>query len=129
MQTKKNANQTKEAFTKTFTEVSASGELTLKGNAQDILNWISSFVDEQLNSKFSPPFENAFTGLFDKKGTAIHEGDNIRLYYKGQYVICKVIYDSKHAAFLIQWPDGYVNQYFMNGTNYEIINSENANPQ
>ena len=66
-------------------------------------------------------FKGAFTGMFDKKGNPIHEGDKVRLYYKGQYVICEVVYETRNAAFLIKWPDGYVNQYFMNGSNYEVV--------
>jgi hypothetical protein len=66
-------------------------------------------------------FLKAFTGMHDKKGKPIHEGDKVKLYYKGEFVRCTVIYDPKHAAFLLKWPDGYVNQYFMNGSNYEII--------
>lgn len=60
-------------------------------------------------------FEKAFTGMNDVNGKPIHEGDSIKLYYKGEYVVCRVIYDSKLAAFFIKWPDGYINQYFMTG--------------
>lgn len=72
----------------------------------------------------SPLFTNAFTGMHDKNGKPIHESDYVRFYYKGDYVVCQVVYDVRHAAFLIKWPDGYINQYFMTGNRYEVINSE-----
>lgn len=59
--------------------------------------------------------------MHDKNGRPIHEGDRIKLYYKGEYFICEVIYDPKHAAFLVRWPDGYINHYFMNGSSYEVV--------
>ena len=73
----------------------------------------------------SPLFLKAFTGMHDKNGKPIHEGDNVKFYYKGEYVICKIIYDTKHAAFLIKWPDGYINQYFMTGNAYEVVELKN----
>lgn len=68
-----------------------------------------------------PLFQNAFTGMHDKNGTPIHEGDTVRLYYKGEFVTCMVVYDPRHAAFLLKWPDGYINSYFMNGSSYEVV--------
>jgi hypothetical protein len=66
-------------------------------------------------------FKNAFTGMYDQNGKPIHEGDRVKFYYKGEYITCQVVYDARNAAFLIKWPDGYVNQYFMNGSSYEIV--------
>lgn len=65
-------------------------------------------------------FERAFTGMHDKNGVPICEGDTLRIYYKGDYVLCSVVYDPRNAAFLLRWPDGYINQYFMNGSSYEV---------
>ncbi|HEY1039867.1 MAG TPA: YopX family protein [Bacteroidia bacterium] len=70
-------------------------------------------------------FSQVFTGMHDKNGDPIHEGDQVKLYYKGNYVICQVVYDTKHAAFLLKWPDGYINQYFMNGSSYEVVKQFN----
>jgi hypothetical protein len=69
-------------------------------------------------------FPNAFTGMYDKNGYPIREGDKVRLYYKGEFVVCTVIYDPKHASFLLKWADGYVNSYFMNGTSYEVVTTK-----
>lgn len=105
------------AFDASFTEFDANGNRILKGTPDDIINWISDKFCE------SPtlPFSKAFTGMLDKNGTPIHEGNKVKLYYKGEYVICEVVYDQKHAAFLIKWQDGYINQYFMNGSSFEVV--------
>ncbi|MFL5752128.1 MAG: hypothetical protein ACJ76F_01880 [Bacteroidia bacterium] len=108
------------AFNAAFIEPDKSGKPAIKGTARDIINWIA---DQFCNpgSSADPPFSKAFTGMLDKNRRPIHEGDHIRLYYKGEYVICQVVYDLKHAAFLLKWPDGYINQYFMNGNSYEVV--------
>lgn len=67
-------------------------------------------------------FHKAFTGMIDKVGNPIHEGDHVKFYYKGKDVVCKVVYEPKRAAFLIKWADNYINQYFMNGHRYEVTN-------
>jgi hypothetical protein len=104
----------REAFTARFND-------SFAGRSEDIINWIV----ENFGEPASPPFHKAFTGMLDKHGKSIHEGDSVKLYHKGEYVVCKVIYDVKHAAFFIRWPDGYVNQYFMNGSSYEIVANTN----
>jgi hypothetical protein len=76
--------------------------------------------------KESSLFSKAFIGMYDKNGKPIHEGNHVKLYYKGEYVICQVIYDTKHGAFFIKWPDGYVNQYFITGNSYEVVSSNNT---
>lgn len=109
-------------FLAEFMESHKDGSARLKGSVSETITWIAKtfHVLDQPKELFS----KAFTGMHDKHGKPIHEGDHVKLYYKGEYVICKVIYDAKHAAFFIKWPDGYVNQYFMNGSSYEIVNSE-----
>src|SRR5438477_369063 len=112
---------TKEELIKAFnadcTVPDQNGNPVIKGTATDVINWIA---DKFCNNE-TPPFSKAFTGMNDKNGRPIHEGDKVKLYHKGEFIVCQVIYDTKHAAFFIQWPDGYVNQYFMNGSSYEIV--------
>ena len=50
-----------------------------------------------------------FSGVCDKHGKEIFENDQVRIYYKGQYVICKVFF--KEGLFGLKWPDGYMNMY------------------
>ena len=100
----------KKAFAEEFTEKDQVA-------SDRIVNWFA----DKFCKPAPPPFTNAFTGMHDKNGKPIHEGNSVKLYHKGEYIICKVIYDAKHAAFFIKWPDGYVNQYFMNGGSYEVV--------
>jgi hypothetical protein len=105
------------AFNAEFTETDANGNRIVKGSPDNIIKWIS----DKLSPTDSPPFSKAFTGMLDKNGMPIHEGNKVKFYHKGEYAICEVIYDQKHAAFLIKWPDGYINQYFMNGSSFEVV--------
>lgn len=116
---------TREVLEKLFhdecTLYDADGKRRLTKTPDELLNWISHKFAIQDPGPHTSLFSKAFTGMYDKSGKAIHEGNRVKLYYKGTYVICTVIYDPKHAAFFIKWPDGYVNQYFMNGGSYEIV--------
>jgi len=107
------------AFKKEFTEQDTLGN-TVKGTPDEIISWIA----DKFCQPSIPPFSKAFTGLLDKNKRPIHEGDRIKIYYKGEYTICEVIYDTRHAAFLVKWPDGYINQYFMNAGNYEVVSDK-----
>ena len=111
----------KEAFNASFTEPDKNGAAVIKGTPTEIIDWIADKFCGPGSDTPSPLFSKAFTGMHDKNRKPIHEGDNVRLYYKGEYAVCRVIYDAKHAAFFLQWPDGYINQYFMNGGNYEVV--------
>ena len=66
-------------------------------------------------------FTGSPTGILDRNGTEVCEGDTVKVYYQGMYHTCTIVYDPRHAAFFIRWPDGYVNQYFLNGSSYEVI--------
>jgi len=119
---------TKEELDKIFktecTELDKNGNTIVKGTPTDVINWIAEKFCKPDSDNALPLFSKAFTGMRDKNGKPIHEGDSVRLYYKGEYVICKVTYDLKHAAFFIKWPDGYINQYFMNGSSYEVVDDK-----
>lgn len=106
-------------FNKTFVEKDKDGNAVIKATPEELVNWMASNLETS-----SPPFTGAFTGIYDKNKKPIHEGDQVKLYYKGEYFTCRVVYDTKHAAFFIKWPDGYVNQYFMDGHSYEVINTD-----
>lgn len=59
--------------------------------------------------------------MHDKNGKPIHEGDQVRFYYKGEGVICKIIYDPGVAMFCLLWADGYKNHYPLNPEKYEVV--------
>lgn len=62
-----------------------------------------------------------FTGMFDRNGAPIREGDSVEFYYNGENVICKVIYAPEWAMFCLQWPDGYKNKFPMNPEKYRVV--------
>lgn len=67
-------------------------------------------------------FEGQFIGMTDMNGKPIHEGDSVKLYHKGEFVICKIIYVAEWPMFCLQWPDGYKNKFPMNPEKYEVVN-------
>jgi hypothetical protein len=69
-------------------------------------------------------FKNAFTGMLDVKGREICEGSRVRFYYKGEYVICTVVYSKEAAMFCLKWPDGYINKHPMNPEKYEVTGEQ-----
>jgi hypothetical protein len=107
-------------FRSEFATADNNGNLVVSGTTEEIVAWIA----KNFCKPAGPPFAKAFTGMHDKNGKPIHEGDDIKIYYKGEYFVCRVIYDVKHAAFFIKWADGYINHYFMNGSAYEVINEK-----
>ena len=88
-------------FNSKFTEFDSTGNRIVKGTPSEIVDW----MDEQFQNSGGPLFLKADTGMTDKRGRPIHEGDSVRIYHKGEYVVYKVIYDPRHAAFFIRWPD------------------------
>jgi hypothetical protein len=112
---------TKQELERIFREkwMTKSGQLDAS-NVSEMIDWIA----EACQQSGAPPFSGAFTGMHDKNGNRICEGDQVKLYYKGEFVTCRVVYDVEHAAFFLKWPDGYVNHYFMNGSSYEIIDQQ-----
>jgi hypothetical protein len=66
-------------------------------------------------------FKGQFIGMHDMNGKPIHEGDSVQFYYKGEMVICKVIYVPEWAMFCLQWADGYRNKFPMNPEKYQVV--------
>jgi len=64
-------------------------------------------------------FKGAYLGIEDKNGLKLHEGDQVRFYYKGEFVVCRIIYEPAWAMFCLQWPDGYKNKHPLNPERYE----------
>lgn len=66
-------------------------------------------------------FKGQFIGMYDMKGAPIHEGDAVRFYHRGEFVVCQIIYVPEWAMFCLQWPDGYKNKFPMNPERYEVV--------
>lgn len=60
-----------------------------------------------------------YTGANDSQGNEIYEKDDVRFYYKGDWVICQVIFHE--GCFKLKWKDGYINNYFLNSEKYTVI--------
>lgn len=60
-----------------------------------------------------------FSGVCDRHSHEIYENDEVKIYYKGKLVICKVYF--KDGLFGLQWPDGYLNKWPIT-SDCEVIN-------
>lgn len=63
-------------------------------------------------------FKGAYIGMKDKDGAMLFEGDRVQFHYKGQLVICTIVYVPEWAMFCLQWNDGYCNKFPMNPEKY-----------
>lgn len=66
-------------------------------------------------------FKGQFTGMVDMNGKPIYEGYSVRLYHRGEFVICKIVYAPEWAMFCLQWPDGYKNKFPLNPEKYQVV--------
>lgn len=66
-------------------------------------------------------FKGAYIGMKDMDGALLFEGDRVQFYYKGQSVICKIIYVPEWAMFCLLWDDGYRNKFPMNPKKYRKV--------
>ena len=127
-------------------------EILFRGKDAEIGNWYigdifhsSMDVDtvrihdyiNRANVKIIPETLGQYTGLTDKNGKKIFEGDIVRmergLMLNGEYAyceVCKVIYD--HCCFFVAFPDGCrrTRLYREDDTErYEIIGNIHDNPE
>ena len=74
-------------------------------------------------------FANAFTGIYDKNGVEIHEGDRVHgLFLFGMDVDSVVRFDPSYAAFGIEWYRGQIREFtpfcHICNTEYEVTGDD-----
>lgn len=85
---------------------------------------IANVRRHQNNMSYNDPsalFKGVYFGMKDKNGNDLHEGDSVRFYHKGEFVICRIIYEAEWGMFCLLWSDGYKNKHPLNPEKYERV--------
>ena len=60
-----------------------------------------------------------FTGIVDKNENDLYEDDQIKLYYKGKWEICTIVFID--GIFCLKWSDKYTNPYKLHNKSYILV--------
>lgn len=68
-----------------------------------------------------------FIGLKDRCGNDIYDSDLVEFYYKGENVICEIVFHN--GCFKLKWRDGYINNHELNPGRYKVVGNIYENPE
>ncbi len=98
-----------------------------KKDGTDLYNEILT-IDDLLNrngSLYHPDiyevvYKRQYTEHKDKNGKEIYHRDNVKFYFKGEYVTCEVVWNIK-GLWSLKWSNGYINNHPLNPEKYEVV--------
>ena len=121
-------------------------EILFRGKSLDFCDWLCGYIRQYQNGKITicdfetkrlwfvdPSTVGQFTGLADKNGKKIFEGDIVKHYCEhntdGIISVGTVFWDEKHCMFLRTCTDGNETPQIWSSCEYEVIGNIHDNPE
>lgn len=108
------------------------GSLLVWPNGSCMIKQFGEFPFENKNADVQPETVGQFTGLTDKHGKRIFEGDIVKhfheFYNMDNYMIREVWWDKENCCFRLTTPNG-ISGRIIAGEKYEVIGNIHDNPE